>query len=212
MSRSLPKRAISRGFTLIEILIALTIFAILATITSSLLYHAFNIRTQVKIQANRLNQLQLAISIIQQDTFQIVERAVRGNEMRLFPVLVGQPQYVEFTRDGIANPKSSLKKSSLQRVALVCEEGQLLRRTWIGLDTKDRNIYKDKVLINNLSECYFSYLNQSLQPLTEWREEAIAQDQVPEPFPKAIQMNLTLNDWGKMSMLFIIPGAVYATS
>lgn len=206
MNRSLA----AKGFTLIEILIALTIFAILATITSSILYYAFNTRTQVKIQANRLNQLQLAVSLIQQDSLQIIDRAVRGNEMRLFPVFVGQPQYVEFTRDGIANPKSALKKSALQRVALVCMEGRLLRRTWIGLDTKDRNTYKDKVLLDKLSECYFSYLNKSLQSLAEWRSEAVTQEQIPEPFPKAIQVNLNLQDWGKMNMMFLIPEAVYA--
>ncbi|NYQ85965.1 GspJ family T2SS minor pseudopilin variant LspJ, partial [Escherichia coli] len=66
----------NKGFTLIEILIALTVFAILATITSSTLYYAFNTRTRVNAQAERLNALQLAISIIQQDTSQTVERAI----------------------------------------------------------------------------------------------------------------------------------------
>ena len=49
-----------KGFTLIEILIALTVFAILATITSSTLYYAFNTRTRVNEQSERLSTLQLA--------------------------------------------------------------------------------------------------------------------------------------------------------
>ena len=198
------------GFTLIEILIALTVFAVLASITASSLYYAFNNRNRVTIQANRLNMLEMAVSIIQQDTAQIVDRAIRGNEMRLFPTIVGQPEYMEFTRDGVLNPNSIEKRSTLKRVALVCMEGQLLRRTWTSLDPVDRNKYSDKLLIDELSSCHFSYLNQNLQSLTEWREKAITQNQRSEPFPKALQIKLTLKDWGAMSLLFIIPEALYA--
>jgi general secretion pathway protein J len=198
-----------KGFTLIEILIALTVFAIIATITSSVLYNTFTTRTRVNEQAERLNELQLAISIIQQDTLQTVERAIRGNEMRLFPVFVGQDHYLELTRDGLVNPNSVEKRSSLKRIALVCQEGKLLRRTWRTLDPIDRNIYEDKVLISNLSNCYFNYLNHTLQTLSEWREQAVMQNQKKEPLPKAIQLNITLKDWGDLNMLFIIPGALY---
>ncbi|MCL5273114.1 MAG: GspJ family T2SS minor pseudopilin variant LspJ [Gammaproteobacteria bacterium] len=198
------------GFTLIEILIALTVFAILATITSSTLYYAFSARTRVNEQAERLNTLQLAISIIQQDISQTVDRPIRGNEMRLFPGFVGQTQYLEFTRDGIINPNSIEKRSNLKRIALVCLDGTLVRRTWASLDPLNRNINEDKELISNLSDCNFSYLNQNLQVLTEWRPEAVSQNQRKEPLPKAIQLNLKLNDWGKLNMLFIIPEALYA--
>jgi general secretion pathway protein J len=198
------------GFTLIEILIALTVFAILATITSSTLYYAFTARTRVNEQAERLNALQLAISIIQQDISQTVDRPIRGNEMRLFPGFIGQTQYLEFTRDGVINPESIEKRSTLKRIALVCQEGKLLRRTWTSLDPLDRNIAEDKELINNLSDCNFNYLNQNLQVLTEWREQALSQNQRKEPLPKAIQLNLKLNDWGKLNLLFIIPEALYA--
>ncbi len=201
---------IQKGFTLLEILIALTIFAVLATITSSSLYYAFTTRIKVSEQANQLNKLQLAVSIIQQDTLQIVDRAIRGNEMRLFPVMVGQPEYMEFTRDGLTNPKSKEKRSTLKRVALACLDGQLVHRTWESLDSIDRNKYKDKVLIDNLDECYFSYLNHNLQSLPEWREQALNQNQRPEPFPTALQINVTLKKWGKMNLLFIVPEALYA--
>lgn len=200
------------GFTLIEILIALTIFAILATITSSTLFYAFNSRTRVNIQADRLNALQLAVSLIQQDTKQIVERAVRGNDMRLFPVFVGQPQYLELTRDGVVNPNNFEKRSTLGRVALTCENDKLLRRTWDSLDPKDRNHYEDRVLLNDISECHFNYINQNLEVLSEWREGAVNQDQKKEPLPKAIQFNITLKDWGEMNLLFIIPEALYAAN
>lgn len=202
----------NHGFTLIEILVALMVFAILATITSSSLYYAFNIRTRVSIQAERLNSLQLANSIMQQDTAQISDRAPRGNEMRLFPAFIGRTEYVEFTRSGYTNPQSMEKRSTLTRVGYVCSKDKLFRRTWITLDTVNRNVYQDKLLLDNLSDCHFNYLDQSLHLLAEWREASIGPGQTDQqaPLPKAIQINLTLNDWGEMNQLFIITEALYA--
>lgn len=201
-----------QGFTLIEILIALVVFAILASITASTLYYAFNARARVNVQAERLNALQLAISLMEQDTRQIIERPIRGNDMHPFPIFIGQAQYLELTRDGNLNPNSTEKRSNLIRVAWVCEKDKLLRRTWSSLDPIDRNVYEDRVLIDNLTSCNFSYLNQNLQVLNEWREQAVTQNQRKEPFPKAIKMSLVLNDWGEMSLLFIITEALYAPS
>lgn len=199
-----------KGFTLIEILIALTVFAILASITSSVLYNSFAIRARVNEQTERLNELELAISIIQQETTQTIERAVRGNENRLFPSFIGQLHYLEFTRDGLINPASLAKRSNLKRVAYVCEEGQLIHRTWQSLDTLDRNQFKDKILINQLAECHFNYLNQNLQLLPDWHVQNTAENAHNESLPKAIQMNLTLKDWGEIKLFFIIPEALYA--
>jgi len=201
-----------KGFTLIEILIALTVFAILATLTSSSLYYAFTARTRVNAQADRLNNLQLAVSLIEQDTIQIVDRPIRSNEMRLFSMLVGMPDYVEFTRDGYINPNSIDKRSSLKRVALVCLDKKLVRRTWESLDSKDRNAYGDRILLDNLTDCHFNYLNHTLQLLTKWREQTAQPNQSMELFPKAIQVNVTLQEWGEMNLLFIIPGGLYAPS
>ena len=201
-----------KGFTLIEILIALTVFVIIATITSSSLYYAFNNRTRVNAQSDRLNDIQMMYSLIQQDTIQAVERAIRGNEMRLFPIFVGQTHYLELTRDGNINPMSLEKRSTMKRIALICEDDKLMHRTWASLDPADRNIHEDKVLLDHLSDCQFGYLNQNLQILPDWQEHAVTQNQHKEPFPKAIQINLTLKDWGEMNLLFIIPGALYAGS
>ncbi|AUH73206.1 GspJ family T2SS minor pseudopilin variant LspJ [Legionella sainthelensi] len=210
MKSPLKKQKKIRGFTLIEILIALAVFAILATITTSVLYNAFTTRSRVNEQSYRLNEVQLAISLIQQDTSQVVERAIRGNEMRLFSAFIGQTNYLEFTRDGVVNPGSIEKRSTLKRVAYVCQEGTLIRRSWNTLDSLNRNAYEDKPLLSHLTDCHFGYLNQNLQILPEWREQAVSLNQRKEPFPKALQVNLTLQDLGEINLLFTLPGALYA--
>ena len=92
------------AFTLLEILIALVVFSILATITSSAMYHAFNTRAIVTKQADKLSVIELAMAVIRRDTQQIVERSVRSNTSKQLPIFTGRPQYLEFTRGGKVNP------------------------------------------------------------------------------------------------------------
>lgn len=202
----------SRGFTLIEILIALAIFALLASITSSSLYYAFNTRTRVNEQSNQLSELQMAISIMQQETTQAIERSIQSADEHSFPVFIGQSRYVEFTHDGIVNPQYNEQRSTLKRVALLCVNGNFIHRTWETLDTVDRNNYEDKILLTNVDDCHFNYLNEEMQLLAEWRENAVTQNQRKALLPKAIQVNLKLHTWGEINLLFIIPGALYAAA
>ncbi len=199
----------TKGFTLLEILIALAVFAILATITSSAMYQAFNTRTKVTMQADRLSHLQLAMALIRRDTQQIVERSVHGNEFHLFPPFTGQPNYIEFTRGGEVNPLGNALSSTLKRVAYLCRRGQLIRRSWEMLDTPNRKQFQDKLLLDNLSQCSFAYMTHHLQILPDWHEFAVKPEQRQETLPTAVQLTLNLKDWGHMSALFIIPEALY---
>lgn len=203
-------RSTSKAYTLIEIMIALAVFAVLATITSTAMYHAFNTRARVNVQADKLNALQLALALIARDTSQVVERGVRGNEMHVFPAFVGKESYLEFTRSGFVNPDNTEQRSTLKRVAYSCKGGSLSRRSWETLDSPLRDVSHDKLLLTNLDECSFAYLTRSRQVLAEWHENAVQQNQKKESLPMAIQFTLTVHDWGNMSLLFMIPEALYA--
>lgn len=197
------------GFTLLEVLIALVVFSIIATITSSAMYHAFNTRARLKIQADRLSHLQTAVVILERDTRQILDRPVRGNDMVIYTGLIGQYDSVEFTRGGLVNPNGAERRSTLKRIALLCKNKQLIRRSWDILDTLDRKRYRDSVLIENLADCNFKFINRQLEVLSDWNAQSIHQEEQLEPLPKAIQLNLSLADWGKGTFLFLIPEAVY---
>jgi general secretion pathway protein J len=191
----------TRGFTLIEVLIALSVFAILASITSTAMYQAFNTREHITNQSDRLNTLQMAILLLKRDTQQIVERAVLGNEMHTFPPFIGQPHYIELTRGGVASPMGIDQGKTLQRVAFLCKNTQLYRRSWQTLDGSDRNHYQDRLLLDHLTQCQFSFVAHNKQVLPDWRAFALQQNQQQEILPFAIQLTLKLSDWGEMSML-----------
>lgn len=204
----------ARGFTLLEIMVALAVFALLAGITGSAMYHAFDMRAKVAKQSDRLLDVQKAIAIISRDTEQLSMRPVRGNEMHLFPAFIGKGQYVEYTRGGLTNPQSLEQRSTLKRIALVCDGQNLIRRRFEVLDSTERTRFIDTVLIPNVTACRFEFLNKNLQSLTEWRATELPQEGMNDltVFPKALQLHITLADWGNARFLFIIPEAMYGTS
>ena len=165
------------GYTLLEIMVALAVFAILSTITASAMYQAFDTRARVNAQANQLNAIQLALILIERDTEQVFERAVRGDEMHLFPPFVGQANYVEFTRGGLVNPNGIETRSTLKRIAYLCRGKKLIRRSWENLDVPKRNYSQEKIVLDHLNTCSFAYLSHSHQILPEWREYAVSLDQ-----------------------------------
>ncbi len=201
----------TRGFTLLEILIALTIFAILATLTSTALYNAFNTRERVNQQANQLNILSLALSLFENDTQNVLNRSISGNEMHAYPPFIGEAEYVEFTRGGMTNPLAQQQRSSLQRVAYRCQDNQLIRRSWLVLDSLEHNRqYQDKILLSGLTACHFGYVGRDKQFLSAWQAYALQQNQHQATLPMAIQLSLVLNNWGEISLLFLIPEGLYA--
>lgn len=200
---------VKQGYTLIEVLIALVVFAILSTITSSVLYQSFDTRKKLDAQASQLNQIQLALKIIETDVTQMIERSILGNELRSFPPFIGQSHYIEFTRNGLVNPLGLEQRSSLQRLAYLCQNHQLIRRSWPYVDIQNRKQFQDKVLLQNLDQCSFAFLSHARQVLPEWREFAVQIHQKRETLPIAIQFTITPHEWGNMSLLFAIPEALY---
>lgn len=205
----IPKM-LQNGYTLIEIMIALVIFAILAVITSTAMYQAFNTRARLNIQADMLSKMQLALTLMSRDFEQVAQRPIRANDLQALPAFIGQKGYVEFTRGGIVNPQALEQRSTLKRIAYLCENNHLIRRSWESLDTPNRNNFEDIELINSIKECSFAFLTKNKQVLDEWQANALQHDQKNDFFPIAIRIHLTIEGWGDMSTLFIIPEALYA--
>ncbi len=205
----MTKRQAIQGYTLIEVMIALAVFAILSTISASMLMQAFNTKTHLDQEHQRIAKLQLAIALLKQDIEQAMDRSIRGNEMRLFPPFIGESYYTEFTRGGFVNPNATTRNSTLKRVGYLCQNNTLTRRSWLMLDSPSRKEYQDKILLTELTECSFSYLSRSRELLKDWRPYALQQNQKNQSLPAAIQVNLGIQHLGAMKMMFIIPEALY---
>lgn len=197
-----------KGFTLIEIIIALSIFAIVALLTASTMYYAFNTRERIINHIDRMVHLQLAISLMERSLMQAIPRAIRSHDMQLIDAFIGQPDYTEFTQNGFPNPSAQEKRSTLKRVAFLCNHHQLQLRQWRALDAVDRKQYQEKILLGNLLRCHFNYLDKHLQVLANWHQSTASLHPL-EPLPKAVQLSLTFENHDRFDFLFPIPGAIY---
>lgn len=198
-----------KAFTLIEILIALAVFAILATLSASAIYYAFDTRQRVSAKAEQLLDLQLALGLFEQDTAQTIARTVRSKNMQIIPAFIGKNNYLEVTRTGYINPDAQQKRSTLQRIAWICKDSSLLRRSWPQLDIVERSNYQEKTILKNLKHCSFAYLDDNLQTLTTWRESTPTTGAANQ-LPKAVKITIDIKNWGEGNFLMMIPGAAYA--
>lgn len=196
----------NKGFTLIEILIAITVFAIIAGFTSSILSQILQIKDSSKDQIDKINNLQLVISLLSKDIKQIHERPVRGNQMHLFPSFIGQSDYLEFTRGGNVNPQALENRSTLIRVAYLCKNNNLIRRVWSVLDAPDRDIYKDTIMLNYLKKCEFSYVGMHQNIMPNWYQYTIRKDNknITSPLPEAVQFKFNQEKIGGIKLYFKI--------
>ncbi|MCZ6887992.1 MAG: type II secretion system minor pseudopilin GspJ, partial [Gammaproteobacteria bacterium] len=128
------RRAQNRGFTLLEMLVAVAIFAVIGVMSTTLLTQMVQFSNATTDRGERLTELQRAMTILQRDIEQLSYRYIRDelgdpvNELQ-----IGGVALIELTRRGWQNPMA-LRRSQLQRVAYVVEEQTLFRVFWPVLD------------------------------------------------------------------------------
>jgi general secretion pathway protein J len=199
-----------RGFTLIEIIVALAVFAIIASFTSYILAQSFATDKRLKNQFIRSHQFELALVLLRRETAQIINRPVRGNEQSLLPALIAHADGVEFTRSGDINPNATSQRSTLKRVAYLCYGSKLVRRTWTLLDTPDRRQFHSQVVLDHLSACRFTYRDAKHRDHNEWIMRPKDRSKQLSPLPTSIICHLYLENSGTINIVLPLPTGFYA--
>lgn len=142
------------GFTLLEMLIALGVFAVIGVMSSQILSGIIDMSDTVRDRSDQLADLQRAMFIISRDIEQMTRRPVRdafGDSTAA--IIIGQP-LIEFTRRGWQNPLRS-PRSELQRVAYTVADGDLVRQFWPLLDRGPDTEPIDQVLLQGVADVEF---------------------------------------------------------
>jgi len=122
------------GFTLLEVLVVMSVFAILGVIASQIVSRVLDNERTLAERGNRLAEVQRAMFILQRDILQLNGRSVRdqlGDPVEA--LLIGADGMMEFTRAGWRNPLGH-NRSELQRVGYIVQDGDLYRAWWPMLD------------------------------------------------------------------------------
>ncbi|MEM7294904.1 MAG: type II secretion system minor pseudopilin GspJ, partial [Pseudomonadota bacterium] len=127
------------GFTLLELLVAMAIFAIISAVSYTGWYNIQQIKVRTEAQAERLDELQRAWYWMSEDFEQALDRPVRdqlGGGQLAFQGSNSGDALASFSRGGWTNPAAEIlpNRSSVQRVSYVLEDRKLYREYWYHLD------------------------------------------------------------------------------
>ena len=202
-----------QGFTLLELVIALALFAIMSAIAYSGLNNVLTARDRTDDQANQLVRLQTAFTYIARDLSQVVKRGIRDSYGESNEPLVGRDisgYLIELTHTGWRNPipMEERPRSSLQRVAYKLEDEKLIRAFWPVLDRSQDSTPIENVLLENVTKLEFGFLDSENNQKwhTSWPQPATGGAKNDPTPPKAVKMTIETKVFGTIERLFVIPG------
>ncbi|MGH8530608.1 MAG: type II secretion system minor pseudopilin GspJ [Nevskiales bacterium] len=205
----------SAGFTLLEILVAIAIFGLMAAMAYGGLGAVIQTRDQLDGAQLRLAAMQKAFYRLQADLESAQNRPIRDAfSTELASLTYLETQGLEFTRGGLRNP-IGLPRSSLERVAYVVAENketrknELRRRRWPVLDRANDTAFAETVLLEDVEGVEWRFLNDADEWQTQW--PPISGDPAASAgLPRAVELTLTTKDYGELRYLFGLTAAVEA--
>lgn len=151
-----------KGFTLLEMVIAMAIFAVIMIIVMGGINMVMRSQEQVSVRAKRLANLQMAVTVLVRDLTQIVERPVRDYNGELTTIITVNPKsaiHLEFTSGGNVNPNQQYQRSTLQRIGYGLDNGMLIRFTWPVLDRVSSTQMARRHILSDVVNFEVEYLN-----------------------------------------------------
>jgi len=204
LPNSLYRRRQQQGFTLLEVLIAISIFALMSIASYQILQGVIRSGEISKRHSDNLVKIQRAMLIIEQDFTQIIARASRteGEDSDSIRVLraaeslfESEDQGIEFTRLGWTNPLNLLPRSNLLRVRYRLFEGQLQRQYFLYPDIISGQDPETQVLLDDIEELSFRFWSDDWQE--SWSDES--------KLPTGIEMTFSSQQFGEIKRIFLIP-------
>lgn len=202
MLRPMPPR--HAGFTLLEMLVAIAIFAVLAVSAYSVLSNVQTTNEVSMRHADRLANLQRTYFTLSRDLTQMAHRKVRtdGDEpvSRLLftdlDVLDSSSGSIMFTRHGWTNPFNQFPRGDVQRVGYRVQDDQLQRVYYLYPDIVNGVEPKVQTLLTGVNKLSFEYFRGG-----KWQEEWTS-----DRLPRGIAVILDTEEYGQLRWQFLVPG------
>lgn len=192
------------GFTLLEVLVVLSVFAILGVIASQIVGRVLDNQRALAERGDRLADVQKAMLIIQRDIMQLNPRGVRdelGDPREA--LMIGADGMIEFTRAGWRNPLQQAR-STLQRVGYIVSEETLYRAYWPVLDRSPDSEPILQELLSGVVQVEFFAMDVSGNEHSFWPLLGEYGDD-PASALAGVMMRLESEPFGVVERLWVVP-------
>ncbi|NRB40357.1 MAG: type II secretion system minor pseudopilin GspJ [Pseudomonadales bacterium] len=213
------------GFTLIEMLLAVSITVIVAVMAFQGLDSAMQLSQRSEVEADRIHRLNRVFDILAKDFRQVIPRKVRSPDSNefvdaFFYNASSQP-ILKFTKNGWTNPHAQrFQRSQLQRVNYHYDGEKLVRSSWPMLDRYGDSEATEITLLDKVESVRIRLLQQqvnnngtnasgNLSSKTAWVESwpvsagfGQSANTASVELPLAIEITLEVQGWGSVRRLF----------
>lgn len=194
---------VQKGFTLIEVMIAISIMAVIG-LASAQVIDAVLRSDRISVEADkRITLLQRTYQIIQRDMMQMSQRSVRidGNTTQTPMMLAGENVIesefdgIVFTRHGWRNPAQMFPRSTLQAVGYRVVDQKLERLHYLYPDQSADTEPQITSLISDITQLKMEYFIKDAWQ-TQWSGKGR---------PEGIAFIITSDALGDIRWQFIVP-------
>ncbi len=196
------------GFTLLEMLVAIAIFAVVSTLALTGYTQLQQQSEYLEQRLSRLREVQRAVQTLCQDLEQLEPRPVReplgDGYLPALQVTDTLEYRLQLTRAGWSNT-GGLPRPTLQRVGYRVEDEQLWRDHW---PTLDRTLVVEPVkvhMLDGVRDLRFRFLTSNRQWVDRWPAQQVG-TRNERSRPAAIEVVIDLEDWGEIRRLVEIAG------
>jgi len=194
----------SKGFTLLEVLIAIAIFSLISLSSFTIFDTVLSSDKKAQHHSERHNELQRAFILIERDMTQIARRSVRLNGeapsanflQTSGDTFSSDEQALAFVRHGWTNPGLLLPRSDMQAVAYRLVDETLERLHVNFVDPVVGEAPKIRPLLGDVSALAFEYYDGKKWQKA-WENNTL---------PLAIAIEVTTKDYGVIRRQFLVPG------
>ena len=198
-----------RGFTLLEVLVAVGVFAVFSALAYGSLTRLLESRDRIDSERVFWRDLALAFTQIEDDLSMARPRTVRDVYGNPLPAFRGQPvdprpqgePSLAFTRGGLFVLGNSTRPD-LQRTGYRLHDGKLARLVWPALDQPTQIEPNSIVLLEHVTEMQVRFYVKDAGWVDQW----------PQPnapltgLPAAVEFTLTLEGRGQVQRILRVNG------
>jgi general secretion pathway protein J len=192
------------GFTLLEMVVAIGIFAVIAAVVYPAIQQFLNARERLNDKSTVLTSLQNTMLFLENDLRYVLDRQVRdgyGDPEVAFSTDIESDEIIRLTT---AYPDIGVYGSSVpKRVAWIYDDTDLLRRTWGVLDRVTDTSESTRLMLENVTDLDIRFATVDGNGL-DWSKDL----EVGQSLPLAIEISFELEDSLTFRRVIELPGGV----